>query len=89
MVKYFSWWASAELKEFSHEHELEVIRDRRTNRFNKRSYYDAVKRFIKRNSTTELRKLKLDRLKERIRRENIPLPEAGSGSTEKGYFNFL
>ena len=65
---------------WSREHgPLLITQDRRTGRFNKRSYYDAVKRGIKINRPTQLRKLKLDRIKERVRRENIPLPEVGSG----------
>ena len=42
-------------------------------------HYEAVKRRIKINRPTQLRKLTLARLKERFRRENIPLPERGGG----------
>ena len=79
MPRYLSRWTLEELRQFAREHELEVMRNPRMNRVNKRSYYDALKRFIRRNSTTVLRKLSLAQLVERIRRENIPLPEAGSG----------
>ena len=77
---YLSWWTLAEFKQFELEHgPLLIMRDRRTGRFNKRSYYEAVKRRIKINRPTQLRKLTLARLKERFRRENIPLPERGGG----------
>ena len=66
----------AELKQFAREHGPIIIYYARCN---KRSYYDAVKRAIKRNKLTQLRKLSLARLVERVERENIPLPEDGSG----------
>ena len=80
MPKHLSRWTLAELKQYGREHRpLCITRHHRTGRFNKRSYYDAVKRSIKINRPSQLRKLKLERLKERVRRENIPLPEDGSG----------
>ena len=80
MDKYLSRWTSQELKQFSREHgPLLVVRDPRTGRVNKRSYYNAVKRYIKRNRPTPLYKLKLAQLTERIEAENIPLPEHGGG----------
>ena len=59
-----------------------MVRDDRTGRVNKRSYYNAVKRYIKRNGPTPLYKLKMAELIERIEAEeaeNIPLPEHNSG----------
>ena len=80
MAKHLSRWTLAELKQYSREHgPLLIMRDRRTGRFNKRSYYDVVKRSITRNRPMQLRKLKLVQLVERIRRENICLPEDKSG----------
>ena len=39
----------------------------------------TYKRYIKRNRSTPLYKLKLAQLKERIEAENVPLPEHGRG----------
>ena len=80
MAKHLSRWTLTELKQFLNEHgPLLVVRDDRTGRVNKRSYYNAVKRYIKRNRPTPLYKLKMAELIERIEAENIPLPEHGSG----------
>ena len=70
MPRHLSRWTLAELKQFAREHgPIFIMRDPRTGRFNKRSYYDAVKRAIKRNRPVYLRKLTLARLKERVERE--------------------
>ena len=80
MVKYLSRWTLEELNQFGREHgPLFIMRDPRTGRVNKPSYYDAVKRAIQRNKPVYLRKLSLAQLKERAESENIPLPEDGSG----------
>ena len=80
MAKYLYRWTLAELKQYLREHgPLLIMRDRRTGRFNKRSYYDAVNRSINRNRHAQLRNLCLVRLKERVEAENIPLSERGSG----------
>ena len=79
MDKYLSRWTLAELKQFSNERRLLVARDRRTGRVNKRSCYNAVKRYDKRTRPTLLYKLKLAQLKERFRAENIPLLEHFNG----------
>ena len=42
--KYLSKWRLEELKQVGREHKLEVMRDPRMNRVNKRSYYTAVKK---------------------------------------------
>ena len=81
MDKYLSRWILTELKQFLNEHgPLLTVRDRRTGRVNERSYYNAVKRYIKGNRSTPLYKLKLAQLKEPIEAENVPLPEHGIGT---------
>ena len=79
MDKYLSRWTLQELKQFSREHELEVIRDDTTGRVNEWSFYNTVKCFIRRKKPTPLYKLKLAELIERIEAENVPLHERGSG----------
>ena len=50
-----SKWRLEELKPYERENRpLFIMRDPRTGRFNKRSYFEAVKRAIKRNKPTQL-----------------------------------
>ena len=78
--KYLSRWTLAELIEYLEEHNLLfILSTLGDHRITKRSYYEAVRRDIRRNRSVELRQQPLVWLAERVRRENIPLPEDGSG----------
>ena len=79
-TKYLSRWTLPELTQYARDHRpIFIMRDPRTGRINRQSYYEAVRRDIRRNMPIQMRKQTLARLVERVQRENVLLPEDCSG----------